>query len=593
MTAPGGDGVLVELGVEDLAVIERATVELGPGLTCLTGESGAGKSVLLRALDIACGGRADPDLVRRGAARARVRAVFEGVEPVTATRLADHGVPSADRVVVLREVGAGGRSLLRVNGVQVPLALLRAVAEAEIEVVQQGAPSRWLLPRAQLEAVDVAAGEAARPLAVRVAGLHRAWVRAARAAGAAEEHRCGRARELERARQDLAELEAARLTAGEDRALRRERELLRRAGQLRQVVALLHAVVAGGGIEADRGAGAGSARDQLAAAARAARSVRGVDPDLDRCADRVDGLAEELSQLGSDLRRQLERLEDDPARLAAVEERLALLERLGRRHGGGLEEALARRAEAAETVAALEGGADEAARRRVELERARAALGEAAVALHTLRGAAAERLATAVSGDLRLLLMPAARVTISLTLRPDPEGVVGPAGARVACSALGVDSAVFALATAPGELPRPLGEVASGGELARLVLVLQAHLAAAGGTPTVVFDEVDEGLGGEAASRVGEQLRRVAGHRQVLCVTHQASIAARADRHLVVDKQLQDDRHTSHVREVLGPERVTELARLLAGTVAPAAGRAHAAELLQRLAPAAGAGGTP
>ncbi len=520
--------MLVELGVADLAVIERATLELGPGLTCLTGESGAGKSVLLRALECAGGGRADPDLVRTGSDRAKVRAVFDRVGPAIQAVLADHGVPADEPVVVVREFGREGRPLARINGCQVPPALLRAVAESEVEVVQQGAPSRWLLPKAHLDAVDTVIGEGGRQALSRVGALHRRWLLARRAARSAAERRTGRAAELERARHDLAELEAVRPLPGEDRVLLQERERLRRGAQLREAATALLAAVAGG-LDPD-GGGHRSARDLVAGAARAARAVRGVDPQLDQCADQAESLAEELAGLGSELRRALERLEDDPARLAAVEERLAVLERIARRHGGDLVAATERWAEAAEVVAGAETGAQEASRWAAELERSGAALGDAALALHHRRRTAADRLAAAVAADLRLLLMPAARVTITLATRPDPDGVPGPAGERVACTASGIDSAVLALATAPGEDPRPLAEVASGGELARLVLVLQAHLAAAGGTPTVVFDEVDEGLGGEAASRVGEHLRRLAAHRQVLCVTHQASIAARADR---------------------------------------------------------------
>jgi len=579
--------MLVELGVEDLAVIEHARLTLGPGLTCLTGESGAGKSVLLRALDLALGGRADPEMVRSGSERARVRAVFDRVGPATGRRLSDQAVPPDLPVVVVRELGAEGRSVARVNGAQVPAVLLRSIAEAELEVVQQGAPSRWLLPRAQLEAVDTAAGEPARRALARVASLHRSWLVARRALRSASERRLGRSAEVDEARRDLAELEAARLVPGEDRALALERERLRRSGQLREAAARLLAAVVGG---EDPGAG-GGARDLLAGAARAAAIVRGADRELDDLVDQAATLADQLAGMGSELRRQLERLEEDPQRLAAVEERLALLERLGRRHGGGLDAALARLDEAARVVAEAQSGSGELAGRTAEVERTCAVLAEAADALHRLRAAAAARLAAAVAADLRLLLMPAARVTITLDVRGDPDGVPGPGGERVACGASGFDTVAIALATSPGEPPRPLAEAASGGELARLVLVLEAHLAAAGGTPTVVFDEVDEGLGGEAASRVGEQLRRVACHRQVLCVTHQASIAARADRHLLVEKRLVGGRHTSRVRAVEGPARVDELARLLAGTVAPAAGRRHAEELLHRLAPHADAGG--
>ncbi len=575
--------MLVELAVEDLAVIEGARLTLGPGLTCITGESGAGKSVLLRALALALGGRADPDLVRRGADRARVRAAFDEVRPETLSRLRDHGIPLDLPLTVVRELPADGAASARVNGALVPAALLRALAESEVEVVQQGAPSRWLTPRAQLEAVDAASGEAARRAALRVVGLHRAWLGAQRQLRSAEAQRAGRAAALELARRDLDELEALRLVPGEDRVLAQERERLRRVGQLREATIRLLAAVAGG-----EGAGeAAGARDRLGGAARQARGVRGVDRELDRLGDRAEELVEELAGLATALRRHLERLEDDPERLAAVEERLAALERMVRRHGGDLDAVLARRDEAARLVEEAEAGPDQVRRCAADLQRAQGALAEAAGTLHRQRAAAATRLATAVTRDLHLLLMPNCRVAITVSSRPDPAGVPGPDGEPVACGPGGFDQVAVALATAPGEAPRPLAEVASGGELARLVLVLHAHLAAAGGTGTVVFDEVGEGLGGEAASRVGEQLSRVAATRQVLCVTHQASIAARADRHLVVDKRLAGGRHTAAVALVEGPARVDELARLLAGTTAPDTGRRHAAELLARLGPRA------
>ncbi len=330
---------------------------------------------------------------------------------------------------------------------------------------------------------------------------------------------------------------------------------------------------------------AGELVDEGVSGAKAAR------PALDRLLDDVAAAGEVLDGLRREAAGYLAGLEEDPGRLAVVEERLALLERIARRFGGSIGAAIARREAAAALVAAADLDAGGVERLAAAVEEHRQKLGRAAAALHAVRREVAAALAAGITEDLRGLLMPHARFRIQLDLRDDPAGIAWDGGRRVACGPGGVDEVRFELAANPQDPERPLGEVASGGEMARVVLCLEARLAAQGGAGTVVFDEVDAGLGGEAANRVGERLQAIAGHRQVVCVTHLAPIAARAAHHLRVTKRTVDGRSDSTVEELGPAARVEELGRLLAGEATPAAARVHARELLAALGPGTASGG--
>ncbi len=564
--------MLEELRIENLAVVERATARFGPGLNAITGETGAGKSVLLSALSMALGSRGDPALIRAGAERAVAAAAFSDLGPRVSRALGNLGIVDDDGLVLSRELMASGRTSGRINSGLAPAASLRELGEQLLEVHGQGSSSRWLRESEQRSGLDSFAGTALLAARSAVAAL---WDQ--RAQLLAERDRLVGLRDLEqsqlvRAELDLAELAPAQLRPEEDLELRRERERLAHGERLREACQLLRQAVGG-----DDGSGAA---ELLASALQGSRGVRGIDPDLDSAISQAEEVVQVLQELELQLGSYLDHLPDDAARLAETEERLAVLERLARRHGGSLEAAIRRRDQAADILKERGGLALDLSRVQGEAAALDAELGRACSRLSELRESAAHRLEQAVTADLHSMLMPSARFLIRLWQDPDDTGVVGPEGSRWACSREGWDRVSFELAANSGDDPRPLAEAASGGELARVALALLARLSHQSGVGTVVFDEIDQGLGGEAANRVGDLLLKVAAGRQVICVTHLAPIAARAATHLRVLKSERDGRARSEVLALAGDARVDELARLLAGDATPGVARHHAAELL-------------
>lgn len=571
----------MELRVENLAVIERAEARFGARLNAITGETGAGKSVLLSALGLALGGRADPDLVRRGAERATSSAAFDDPPAPVAESCRALGVAVEETLVLTRELSASGRSAARANGSMVPATALRDLGAQLVDVQGQGASSLWLREAEQRSALDSLGGEEAVGALRRVAEL---WSLRQENQAETERRRSLRARqrgELEQARRDLSELEAADLRQGEDVQLRQERDRLAHAARLREAAAGLRGAVSGGG-------GESGAADRLAGALHAARAARGIDPELDLLLDQAEGTVEGLRELQLSFSSYVTQLPDDSRGLADAEERLELLERLARRHGGSLDAALARRDEASRLLQAVDEGEGDLERLRVRLAELELELASESERLSAVRGRVAQGLARAVTADLRRMLMPKAEFQVRIWQMEDQDGIPRRDGARLTAGPTGWDRVSFDLSANPGDPPRPLNEVASGGELSRVALALLSHLTRESGVSTVVFDEIDQGLGGEAANRVGDLMREVANRHQVICITHLAPIAARADTHLVVAKSEREGRPYSEIIAVDGPQRVEEVARLLAGEATPGAARAHAEELL--LAVGAGRG---
>jgi DNA repair protein RecN (Recombination protein N) len=565
--------MLVELRVENLAVIERSDARFGARFNAITGETGAGKSVLLSALGLALGARADPDLVRRGAERALASAVFEDPPAAAAETCRALGVAVEETLVLTRELSSSGRGGSRANGSIVPATALRDLGSQLVDVQGQGASSLWLREAEQRAALDSLGGE---PAARGLRRIGEFWSKRQEIETAMAEVRSLRERQrgdLEQARRDLAELDAAALQPGEDVQLQQERDRLAHAARLREAAAGLRGAVSGE-------SGDVGAADRVAEALHAARGAHGIDPELDALLDQAEESVAALHELQLSFSSYVTQLPDDSRRLVQAEERLDLLERLARRHGGSLDSALVRRDQAQSLLQAVDEGEGDLARLAAELAEAERGLGEEAQRLSRLRSQVAENLARAVTGDLRRMLMPKAAFQVRIWQVEDEQGILAPNQARLAAGPSGWDRVSFDLSANPGDPARPLSEVASGGELSRVALALLSHLTRESGVSTVVFDEIDQGLGGEAANRVGDLMREVADHHQVICITHLAPIAARADTHLVVAKSEREGRPFSEVTVVAGPDRVEELARLLAGEATPAAARAHAEELL-------------
>jgi len=564
---------LVELRIANLAVVRAARLEPGhAGLVTLTGETGAGKTVCVAGLRLVLGGRFEPDLVRAGSDAASVAAVFDEVPAEVRARLESLGIPDDELLTLSRELPRAGRGACRVNGALVSAATLREIGEALVEVTGQGESHRLLRTARQRDLLDAFGGASLLDLRAATGAAVRRWRDAEETLARAAESAAVGAAELERARDLVADLAPLDLRLGEDAELAAERLRLRHAAALAASAEAVHAACQGG----DETLGAA---DMLAAAAEQGRGLRGVDPGVDGLVAEADDLVERLRDLAAGARRHADGLVTDGARLAAVEERLDVLDRVKRRHGGSIDSALAALEEAQALCASADAGEGGLEPLRAAVAAARRDAADVALRLSDARARAAARLEKETTARLRQLRLPHGRLRVVLSRTPDPGGV-SVEGGSVACGASGLDDVEFRLATARDGVPLPLGQGPSGGELSRLALALRAVVAAADDSPTLVLDEVDTGLGGETAARVGEVLAAIGETRQVVVITHRPEIAARASWHLRVVKEERDGAPHTAVQAVDGEERVAEIARLMSGRTTAAA-LARARELVE------------
>jgi DNA repair protein RecN (Recombination protein N) len=549
---------LVELTVENLAVLERVRLPLSRGFTVLTGETGAGKSLIVDALALALGARATADLVRSGTDAARVEAIFDDVFPADDDPLADVLAAGEGSAIVRREVSADGRSVARLNDRSVTVGSLAALGERLAEIHGQHEQQRLLAADRQLELLD-RFGDL-WPLRDAVASAHRVWraVVAQSAELLTDEHELARRAELLRHQAD--EIGAAALRAGEDGELEAQ---LRAASHAE---AIAGAAATALGALRDEAAGL----DALRIARAALRQAAAHDERFAALEERATGLEADAAELARDVSDAAERVELDPQTRAAAEERLALIFDLKRKYGATLDEVNAFGARAAEELERLDDQAGLRERLVADEARLRKATDAAAAALRDARAAAAIRLAELVNGELPPLGLPADAFGVALE-----PAEMGPSGA---------DRVTFTFAPNPGEPGRPLARIASGGEASRLSLALKVVLAAADETPVLVFDEADAGISGRQATALGERLRGLAEFHQVLCVTHLAQVAAYADRHVHVGKRVEGGRTVAEARELDAAERATELAAMLAGEGAGSEAHAAAEALLRAAA---------
>ena len=557
--------MLTELRVENLLLIERAELRLGPGLNVITGETGAGKTVLAHALDLLLGGKPRSGIVRPGAGEAWVEGVFavpEGFfdDPALAElreRLPDE---AEEELVLGRRVSAEGRSRAFVQGRAASLADLRELGGRLIAFYGQHEHRKLTVGSAQLDLLDAFCGPDHLAARAELAACHARVLELRRRLAELEGRAGSRERELDLLVYEIQEIEALNPSVEEEAELLAERERLRHLEGLR--------TAAGSGAEAlapESGDGAGVAL-LLAQAEQATASVAGVDERLDGLAKRLEALRIEAEDLAADLRGYLANLESDPGRLEEVEQRLELYDRLKRKHGGSVEAVL----EHAERCRAER---DRLERAEVDLEETRAQLAaaeaeeaERAAALGRTRAEMGPRLAERVVAELAELAMEGA----SFEVRLEPREAIGPSGA---------ERVEFMLAPNAGVPAAPLRETASGGELSRVMLALMS-VADVGGRQTLVFDEVDAGIGGQTARAVGERLRKLGAGRQVLCITHLPQIASLADRHFRIAKSVDGEVARTTVEALDDAGVVDELCRMLGADSSDEGARRHAEELL-------------
>jgi DNA repair protein RecN (Recombination protein N) len=523
--------LLKELKVRDLALVAESRVRFGPGLNLLTGETGSGKSLIVDALSLALGARGGADQVRHGADRASVEGVFDS---------------GGIQLILQREIGK--RSSARIDGRQATPAQLRELGRNLIALHGQHEHHALLDTDTQTDLLDAYAG--ALEVRAAVAAAHASWVAATGALRDLEQMRSRGQKEQEYLRWQLDELRAGELRPGEDEALAAERTAVRHAARL-----------------AELGEQAASAlRDEsVNRAAAAVRSASELDSRLAEQASRLESIAEEASDVATELRRYAELLDSDPRRLEVIETRLAALDGIKRKYGGSIGAAILERERLEHQVGATQDLDGAVAAAGAALAGARRELGAAAERLTRARATAARRMQKAVATELTGLRLEGARFDVELRRQAD----VGPAGTEIA---------EMMFSANPGEPIAPLARVASGGELARVMLAIKTVSADADRLPTLVFDEVDAGIGGEAAIQVGLRLKALGSRHQVLVVTHLAQIASFADHHLVVEKRAgADGRNVVNVRELANDdERANELARMMSGGVtAKAVARAH------------------
>jgi DNA repair protein RecN (Recombination protein N) len=579
--------VLQELHVADLGVVQDATLELAPGLNVLTGETGAGKTMITVALALALGARAASGLVRPGRRALAVEALFvlgadevdrgedglggwlqdapdgegagrgsEGDGSGPASHAGDGGEDPAEdgsrELVLARSVTIDGRSSTRINGRMAPVAALAGVGSRLVEIHGQNQAQRLLSAAAQAEFLDRYAGPGHLAVLERYRATHRALGRARDALAALDSRRRDREREKDLLQYQIREIEGAAVEPGELASLAEETSRLAHADRIRALTA---------GIEGALG-DEGGASDGLRQAAAGAQAVSALDPGAAALAERLAAAVAEAEDLLGEVRAYGESVELDPERLEWAQERIRALRGLERKYGDGEEGILGYLEDARARLSSLEGS--EAERADLEAEVSRLAERHAALASEVGAGrtGAAPRLAAALTAEIRELGMPAGEVGVDLVPLPEP----GPGGA---------ERPELSFSAGPGQPALPLAKAASGGELSRLMLACRSVLADLDRVPTLVFDEVDSGLGGRTAASVAARLERLATHRQVLVVTHLAQIAANADRHFLVTKE----DGTAEVRVLEGEDRVEELARMLSGSTGDVS-LAHARELI-------------
>ncbi len=562
--------MLLELSIRDFALIDAIEISFGEGLTALTGETGAGKSILVEALGCACGARARDEWVREGAERAQLSALFRiaASDPLLA-RLGEAGIDAdGGELLLRREIVAGGRGRAWANGVPVTLAQLRAIGEGLVDLHSQHESQSLLRPERHLELLDAFGGLDAARAEVASAFDARAEARA-RLAGESARLAGVRARR-EAIERELREIDAVDPKPGEEERLEAEQLALTHRSKLLAIL--------------DR-AGEALSDGEAAATERAGRALRALrdgapfDPALAEAADLVSSGLVALNEAAALVAARRGRLADVEGSVDALIGRIEAIARLRKRHGGTLDAVLSRRAVLAADLDLAARGEDRLDDLRREAAGVDRTLGARALALSRERARAASRLAAAVSAELRGLGMRAAAFVVEVAQEPAADGIAD-RGKILWTSRTGVDKVAFHLEPNPGEGRHPLARIASGGELSRVLLALIATLGGGRGAPVSIFDEVDTGVGADAAAAIGERLRAAARGRQVLVITHFAQIAAIAGRHVKIAKVVRAGRTRIGAETLDGEARTEEIARMLGGE--GRAAREHAEAILAR-----------
>ena len=550
--------MLSSLQIENVAVIQKAEVHFEPGLNVLTGETGAGKSILIDSINAILGNRTSKDLVRTGAAKAVIRAAFEQVPPAVLDKLEQSGYERSEALLLSREITAEGKSSCRINGMPATAAVLRDLCGGLININGQHDSVGLLNPAHHLGILDDYAQN--RTVFQEYYTLYRKLVQVKRELDALITDETEKQRKIDLLQYQVQEIEDAGLTAGEEQTLENRRKVLSNASAIRDRLAQSYALLSG----SDDAAGA---VDLLGEASNAVDAAAQLDPALTAAAGQLLDLYYNAKDVAADLIGRLDAYDTNDAELDEVEQRLDLLYRLKRKYGSTVEDVIAFGQKAREDLDSIQHSQQRYDALQAEKLRLYAKAREKAEVLTQTRLKAFEELNTRISGTLDFLNMPGVRMTLRHTRGP--------------LASHGQDSVEFYISTNPGEAPKPLAKIASGGELSRITLAIKNAMADKDAVPTVIYDEIDSGVSGKAAGRIGEVLRQSAQGHQILCITHTAQIAALADCHLLIQKNVSNERTYTEIHPLDENGRVEALARLISGDHVTELSRANAREMLQ------------
>ena len=550
--------MLSSLQIENVAVIQKAEVHFEPGLNVLTGETGAGKSILIDSINAILGNRTSKDLVRTGAAKAVIRAAFEQVPSAVLDKLEQSGYERSEALLLSREITAEGKSSCRINGMPATAAVLRELCGGLININGQHDSVGLLNPAHHLGILDDYAQN--RTVFQEYYTLYRELVRVKRELDALITDEAEKQRKIDLLQYQVQEIEDAGLTAGEEQTLENRRKVLSNASAIRDRLAQSYALLSG----SDDAAGA---VDLLGEASNAVDAAAQLDPALAAAAGQLLDLYYNAKDVAADLIGRLDAYDTNDVELDEVEQRLDLLYRLKRKYGSTVEDVIAFGQKAREELDNIQHSQQRYDALQTEKLRLYAKAREKAEVLTQTRLKAFEELNTRISGTLDFLNMPGVRMTLRHTRGP--------------LASHGQDSIEFYISTNPGEAPKPLAKIASGGELSRITLAIKNAMADKDAVPTVVYDEIDSGVSGKAAGRIGEVLRQSAQGHQILCITHTAQIAALADCHLLIQKNVSNERTYTEIHPLDENGRVEALARLISGDHVTELSRANAREMLQ------------
>ena len=549
--------MLSSLQIENVAVIQKAEVHFKPGLNVLTGETGAGKSILIDSINAILGNRTSKDLVRTGASKAVIRAAFEQVPDAVLNSLEQAGYERSDALMLSREITAEGKSTCRINGMPATASVLRELCGGLININGQHDSVGLLNPARHLGILDDYAQNDAEFQEYYV--LYRELVRIKRELDAMITDEAEKQRKIDLLSYQVQEIEDAGLTAGEEQTLESRRKILANASAIRDKIAQSYALLSGD----DESSGA---VDLLGEASHAIDTAAQLDDALAAASSQLLDLYYNAKDVAADLIGRLDSYDTNDAELDEIEQRLDLIYKLKRKYGDTVEDVIEFGQNAREELERIQSSQERHDHLQAEKRRLYALAREKAEALTQTRLNAFEALNKRISGTLDFLNMPGVRMTLRHTRGP--------------LASHGQDSIEFYISTNPGEAPKPLAKIASGGELSRITLAIKNAMADKDAVPTVIYDEIDSGVSGKAAGRIGEVLRQSAQGHQILCITHTAQIAALADCHLLIQKNVANDRTYTEIHPLDEEGRVEALARLISGDHVTDISRANAREML-------------